>query len=127
MKDELRGKSPNGKFWIINLENSDQGGSHWCCMIDYLPLALWIDPFGISPPPQYVRPFIKRSKRLYKGKYGLYSTAQYQSLDSDQCFWFCAEFIDESLSKKNILDSFNDDLTEYPSEHNEELVARVKL
>lgn len=126
MADELKGKSPGGKFFVINLDDSTGPGTHWCCVLDFTPYILWVDPYGLSPPPK-VRPFLKRSKHLLKGKHALYSTTQFQELDSTLCGEFCVEFITEALEKPNILNAFDDDLTQFPSEHNEELVGKVKL
>lgn len=122
-KDLLIDKKPAGKFWIINLEDFDAGnGSHWVCMIDFLDQPLYVDPFGISPPNDIIS-FMGRSK---KRKPGIYSKAQYQEVDSTNCGLFCLEFIDELLEHGN-LERMDEDLTDRPSDHNEDEVEKVKL
>jgi len=124
-KDQLKNKKPSGKFFIINLQDSDAGqGSHWVCVIDFLPkITVAIDSFAVHPPPEVVT-FMRKS-----GKPCKYSTVQYQEINSDNCGEFCLAFIDELLKQLrsgNIHPSqFDKGFTPRPSAHNEEKASRV--
>jgi hypothetical protein len=48
MKNEIPETLKNGNY-IINLENSGQGGSHWCCFIKKGNIVYYFDPFGAYP------------------------------------------------------------------------------
>jgi hypothetical protein len=115
---------PGGKFYIINLEDADDGdGTHWTCVVDFLPnTCLYVDPYGISPPPDIVE-FMRRSRH---GERALYSRDQYQELTSTNCGLFCVEFIDELLAHRD-LHRMDEDLTEQPSSWNEKEVRKVRL
>lgn len=85
-KDELDFR-PASKYYIVNLENSDQPGSHWTLLYNCLPkVCLYVDSYAI-PPPREVAEFMSRTK-----KRGCYSDIQLQSLegkDSDSCGYYC--------------------------------------
>ena len=124
-KNQLKNKAPNGKFYIINLQDSDAGqGSHWICVIDFLPkVTIAIDSFGVHPPPEVVT-FMRKSHKPCK-----YSTEQYQEINSDNCGQFAIAFIDELLEQyrsHHIHPSqFDKGFTPRPSAHNEEKASRV--
>jgi hypothetical protein len=121
-KDELDKVKPSGKFFIINLQDSTDGdGTHWTCVVDFLPNhVIFTDPFGISPAPPIVS-FMAKSPKL-----AIYSTLDYQSIDSENCGSFCAYFIDELL-KGHSLQNFDKDLTSHPSQKNEKIAYNVGL
>ena len=129
-QDELEDKETRG-FYILNLQPSGEGnGSHWVLAVfqPITPVPVYIDPYGVSPPPAIER-FLRRGK---KGHLAIYSKLQYQALESNNCGYYCVEAADELLDAmkrkdKNSLDNFDDDLTPYPSKANEKLVRRVKL
>jgi hypothetical protein len=78
--DQLK-KPEKNKFYILNLQNAGQGGSHWVLLCN----GYYLDPFG-APPTQAITPFVKK-----------YSPHQYQGIDSEACGWFCI-FFAENLS-----------------------------
>lgn len=116
-KDELAKLKPGGKFYIINLQDSTAGnGTHWTVVIDFLPNhVLYCDPYGISPAPPIVS-FMVKSK-----KPAIYSTLDYQGINSENCGSFCAYFVDELLRSRNLQD-MDKGLTDHPSASNEKLV-----
>lgn len=124
MKDQLVGRKPDGKFYIVNLDLNSGPGTHWVAIIDFTRTPLYIDPFGLPPEVKYIAPFIKRSKH---GKACLYNRIQFQKIESVNCAPFCIEFIDELLKKPCDLMAYDDDLTPFPSNHNEKEVSLVKL
>jgi hypothetical protein len=116
-KDELASLKPDGKFWVVNMEDSNKGsGTHWVVVIDFLPIhILYTDPFGVFPPPAIVS-FLSKSH-----KPAIYSTVDYQSISSENCGSFVARFIDELLKTRNLQD-MDQGLTDHPSASNEKLV-----
>ena len=68
---------PSFGYYIINLNNSDQIGSHWCIVLN--EDKFWYDPFGLPP--------IKRLNH-YR-----YNTVQHQSVSSSLCGYYCMYFI----------------------------------
>jgi len=108
-KNELKNKSPNSKFWIVNMEDSDKGGgSHWICVIDTVPGEIYyVDSFGL-PPPLDIISFMKRAK----GKTRYWSDAQYQGLTSTSCGYYCIYVIDKILSGEPMRRILSKDLDE---------------
>lgn len=78
--------------YIFNLENQDQDGSHWIAAVKTKKAVVYIDPFGIVPPPDIIQ-FLKTSKKPL-----VYNTIQFQDLDSVLCGYYCIYFIDKMLS-----------------------------
>ena len=116
-KNQLATKRPGGKFYVINMENSNAGsGTHWVCVFDCLPtVSIYYDPFGVDPPPD-ISKFMKRS-----GKKTLYSTDDFQELTSENCGRFVALFINKMLAHQKL------GLTDHPSTKNERIVSSIKL
>lgn len=123
-KDELANISPDGKCYIINMENSDEGnGSHWVCVIDCLKgCCVYADSFGVSPPPE-ICDFMRRSQN---GDACIYSMCQYQEDRSDNCGRFCVWFIDSLLKTRRLVD-MDRGLTEDPSRSNERKMDKIRL
>ena len=127
-KDELVGRNPNGRCYVVNLQDSDEGdGTHWVAVADFLDIPVYIDPYGITPPP-VVREFMGRSRSRLPG---VYSRAQYQSLSSDQCGEYCVLFLLELWKFRHdtltALRRLGEGMTEEPSVGNERLARQVRL
>ena len=127
-RDEVGRKHTGNKFFILNLDESTNQGTHWILFCDFLPTGpLYVDPFGMPPPPEYEK-FMLRSPTLKKNPQArcLYSKVQYQGITSDACGEFCIELADELLEHrdKRLMDH---ELTQGESEHNERLVRKVKV
>ena len=79
MKDELEKFNPlTNECFIVNLENSDQNGSHWTCIWKKGRDVRYFDSFG-TPVPQDVLTYYKKFKTLFvvliglvKNLYGLF-------------------------------------------------------
>lgn len=126
-KDQLINKKPRGKFYVINLQDSDEGnGTHWVLVSDIRPLPpTYIDPYGVSPPPE-ITAFLQRSE---SSKRPIYSKLQYQDLNSQRCGQFVIAFMDRLLLYRyehDWQDDFDDELTPAPSRQNELLAERLK-
>lgn len=88
-KDLFESKRPKLGNYVVNLENSDYGGSHWTCLILTKNMAIYYDSFG-APMPQEIIRFVKRfnNKAII-----IYSIDQIQHIDSIYCGWFCLELL----------------------------------
>jgi len=90
-KDLFKNISPQNGGYILNLENSEFGGSHWTAFIisNRDNIVLYYDSFG-QPIPEDILIFIKRIKSKPKI---IYSIDQIQSMDSVYCGWYTLEFL----------------------------------
>lgn len=53
MRDELVSIKPNQiESGVLNLDTSDNQGTHWTCWIKNKNLILYFDSFGLLPPPE---------------------------------------------------------------------------
>src|ERR1700756_837069 len=81
--------------YIVNLQPSNEGGSHWCTILEYPKQIYYIDPFG-EPPPKNVLKWLKK-----KGKIFSYNTLDVQGLNSSACGKYCKYIISKaSLGEK---------------------------
>lgn len=94
-KDMLKGKLENGRY-ILNLENSDQGGSHWVAFLKEGSNIYYFDSFAGYP----LQPLIDLCK---KNKYHIeYNITQVQDMSSILCGWYCLAFLKYlEVNKKN--------------------------
>jgi hypothetical protein len=107
MKDALPKSIKCNESGIINLENSDSGGSHWvayfndpnCVVVEYF------DSYGIVPPP-LIESYLKTSKKTL-----VYNSIKYQHRMSILCGWFCLLFINERFHGRKPYDIFYKILT----------------
>lgn len=83
MKDQL-GNNPQLGYYLVNLENHNQSGSHWCALILSKELSFWFDPYG-APPPKEITNILKLR---YKQKV-YFSDFIIQDLNSILCGYFC--------------------------------------
>jgi hypothetical protein len=86
MKDELIAPLAEGNY-IINMQNHDEGGSHWVCFIKYQNYIYYHDSFGIIFPENLYDIFRLESDHIY------YNTSDHQNIDSTSCGWFCIMFL----------------------------------
>lgn len=83
MKDELINKTENDlECGIVNLQNTDQNGSHWVCYFHDKTKnkKLFFDSFGLDAPIEL---------QNYLGENILSSTFQIQELGTDTCGDLC--------------------------------------
>lgn len=68
MRDELKNIKPNKiESGVLNLDTSENQGTHWTCWIKNNNLILYFDSFGLVPPLEIIN-FFKKSDD-YKGVY----------------------------------------------------------
>ena len=88
-KDQLKKPLKDG-FYIINLDDSDGTGTHWCSLYKINDaLSLYWDSFGF-PAPENIEDL------LYKYEY---NKKQIQDINSTSCGFYCVAFI-KFLSNK---------------------------
>jgi len=86
MKDELaQQKLKNGNY-IINLENHNQSGSHWCCFKKLNKCIYYFDAFGIMPPQNEIDLFKENHDKLS------YNDLDIQDINSILCGYYCIGF-----------------------------------
>jgi hypothetical protein len=84
-KDEIKKLKKDGNY-IINLENHNQGGSHWTALILGKKNCLYCDSFGM-PPPELLYLFLEKKYKKVD-----FSRKEIQDMDSTLCGYFCLEF-----------------------------------
>ena len=109
MKDEMPSKNKFGNY-IINLDSSNGGGTHWCCFIETPKNeCFYFDSFGCVPPEE-VSDFIK-------GKYG-FNNWIIQDLKSSNCGFFCLGLLNHvtnDISKETIYEKANNYINMFKS------------
>ena len=70
--------------YVVNLDDSTNGGTHWTGLILNDKYAVYYDSFGM-PMPQSILRFIKRFNKKLKI---IYSIDQIQHVESVYCGWF---------------------------------------
>jgi hypothetical protein len=85
-KDETKKLKRNGNY-IVNLENHNQGGSHWVSLILTPKNCMYCDSFGMPPPEKIYNYLEKRYKKVD------FSRKEIQDMDSTLCGYFCLEFL----------------------------------
>jgi hypothetical protein len=89
MRDEIK-DNLNVGFYIINLDTSDNEGTHWTAVYSHPLKSYYFDSYGFIPPIELevkIKPFIYNDKDI-------------QDWNSDACGWFCIAFI-KFLHNKN--------------------------
>ena len=82
MRDEIKENLKEG-FYIINLDTSENEGTHWTVCYAYPLQSYYFDSFGLVPPlelEQKIKPY-------------LYNNDDIQDWNSDACGWYSIAFI----------------------------------
>jgi hypothetical protein len=108
------------KFYIINLNQKHESGSHWVAIINFLPSrCYYFDSFGIDPAKKILI-FMRTSKKEM-----IMSSYRIQALMSIMCGYFCIYIIDSLQAGKK----FQDVLLEFDASNymkNDQLI-KMKL
>ena len=102
MRDEMNQLKDDG-FYIINLDTSNNNGTHWTALY-YHPLnSYYCDSFGFVPPLE-----VEEKIKPY-----LYNDSDIQDFNSEACGYYCLAFIkflydktDKELAFKEFLKMF---------------------
>ena len=101
--DELK-RPEQGKIYILNLENANEGGSHWTLLYS----GWYFDPFG-APPTTKIQPFVEK-----------YSADQFQKFSGESCGYFTM-FVAENIIRG---DTPTKGLVPYEFAHNERVLKK---
>ena len=81
MRDELKNlKSDNIEYGVLNLNLSNESGSHWTCWFKINNDKYFFNSFGLPPPNELIH---------YLGSPILYSTFQLQAMTDQNCGKWC--------------------------------------
>jgi hypothetical protein len=89
MRDEMNKLKVDG-FYIINLDTSNNNGTHWTALFFHPLQSYYCDSFGFVPPlevEQRIKPY-------------LYNDKDMQDFNSEACGYYCLAFI-KFLHDKN--------------------------
>jgi len=104
MNDELPSKLIYGNY-IVNLEDSDKDGSHWCCFILTKDTNIYFDPFGEYPSKEVEGHIKKYYHKVF------YNHTDIQPFDSVLCGFYCIglfAYMKNSKKGKTFLQNVND-------------------
>ena len=93
MKNELPRECNDG-WYVINLNNSNEEGSHWTCFYKNPENILYFDSIGFPPPIEV----LKQTDNI------LWSDKQIQDINSTACGFFCIcciRFLHNKINNKN--------------------------
>ena len=96
--DSLKSKGSKNLYYIVNLNDSTQPGSHWVVINVKPNIIEYFDSFGLNAPMELV----ELSSRL--GLNYLYNSTQYQDLNSVLCGYWCLYFVNESRKGRSYYD-----------------------
>jgi hypothetical protein len=106
MKDALPSKPKFGKFYIINLDNSDGEGTHWVlCSFLNKDYNFYFDPFGLAPPISILKFLKSNSKPILTFDIDL------QNIKSSSCGWFCCYVARQLIEGRKLIDILYDDFS----------------
>ena len=97
-KDQLPKELIRDKFYIINLQDHDEGsGTHWTVFYYNKPLtSIYFDSYGFIAPldvENRIKPYIYNDKEI-------------QDFDSSACGYYCIAFIQFLYNKDNKQNAF---------------------
>ena len=119
-KDKLPKSIPVDSAIICNLQNENEGGSHWVCLVNKrnTEFNLYFDSYGIEYPPQNILD-------LYKNKPLICSQKRIQKDKSVLCGYYCLRVIIDILYKNMSYKETIDQFTKIPSKKNQNLALQL--
>lgn len=82
MRDELKGNAKNNECLILNLDHSDNIGTHWVSLFMKNGICYYFDSFGFSPPLEVIKYLNNISERYY-------NSFKIQNIDEVICGHLC--------------------------------------
>jgi hypothetical protein len=89
-KDLLQDIEPEIGCYVVNIQDSQFGGSHWVCIVINQSYVSYFDSFGVRPSDD-VREFISRYVKHSKME-TIYNLQQIQQFESVLCGYYCIYF-----------------------------------
>jgi hypothetical protein len=119
MRNEKKPKGVNG-FYVFNLDDKDNGGTHWTCAFFNKTQILYFDPFGLAPPVEILK-FMKSYNKNVS-----YSSSQLQNIKSITCGYFVCYFMYRIYKGKKLYDFlYNDNFSGSNTMSNEDFIKRI--
>ena len=87
-RDQIKDCIPRHSF-VINLNESDEPGSHWVAMVFGSDLILYFDSFGLAPPEEVL--MLRKKHRVNVA----FNSTHYQAFTSVLCGYYCLFFLNE--------------------------------
>jgi hypothetical protein len=122
-KDELHKVPHKIGGYIINLNNSNQNGSHWTSFILYydgtIYRSLYFDTYGL-PAPIEVEQYLRKLND-YKIPY---NTRQIQKIYTTDCGWYCISMLFNMQYKRkysNMLDDYQAYISKFSNNLSDDL------
>ena len=84
MRDTLPEKRKEVEVGIVNLDSSDNNGTHWVCYKVNKKELYYFDSFGLDPPAEIIH-YLKENKHNEITT----STFQIQKFDTHHCGYYC--------------------------------------
>ena len=91
--------SKNNQATIINLQDSNQPGSHWVSFKKIGNKISYFDSFAVSFLPDII-------KNQYQNHKFICNIYRIQSIDSNQCGRFCILFVKSNIKNENDYNNF---------------------
>lgn len=113
MKDELKGKIPDGNY-ILNLESSNENGSHWTALYKTKNKYYYADSFGVAIPETLIKNLNINENNLF------FNEIQIQDLYSTRCGFFALYFLYCMNQKQPIQTRINNFLKPFDFEQKKE-------
>lgn len=124
-KDELRKMKAENRFYILNLDDSSGGGTHWVLLYCVLPHTVYyFDPFG-APPPEDVPHFLK-SMFAAEDKIFLFTDDVLQNEHTQLCGYYCIYISKELLQGRTMNDILLHDFTRNSLENDDIIRSNFK-
>ena len=98
-RNELPLKLDDNEYLILNLNKTDEPGSHWCACYRKNGILYYFDSFGITPPPEVLNMNKDPKTKL------LYNVNQIQDINSSYCGHYCVHFIEQALKDRHFIDT----------------------
>lgn len=87
MRDQLPKKPRTNECGIVNLDNSNNSGTHWVAYAKRNDYCEYFDSFGDLKPPLEILRYLQRNK-IY------YNYNRLQNFNSVKCGHFCINFLE---------------------------------
>jgi hypothetical protein len=100
-KDQLPSELIKDKFYIVNLQDHDEGGgTHWTCFYyNYPSTSIYFDSYGFIAPrdvQKLISPYVFNEKAI-------------QDFNSSACDWYCIvflKFLHDKTNKEEMFKTF---------------------
>eukprot|EP00732_Lithocolla_globosa_P000595 Lithocolla_globosa_v1_NODE_204_length_5187_cov_37.604053.p4 type:complete len:123 gc:universal NODE_204_length_5187_cov_37.604053:1268-900(-) len=102
---------------IINLDKSDNPGTHWVAGFKRGKQAYYYDSFGVQPDDRTIKALRNPGDPPIK-----YNTGMHQKIESNRCGYFVKKWLTNMFERTSFYDSLYRNMTQIPSNHNERTV-----